>query len=519
MALSFNQLCFDIWNPNYERKGIKKEFKPIFTRYIGIPTTIEDYQNVLKTLVSNIEKNSTISIYFDNQIQFEANFNLINYINGELPKIDTNNIKNDDIVIFDKSINQIFINSLNYVIQIADKIEHFSNQSIKNNFISKLIIWTYTYIKNIDFTSDKNPKCIYYGNINRHEIYFLILLYRMTFDVIFINPLKSDYWNEIDIDKLSEEKKYNFIQPVKSLKEEIIKGHIIEYNESYLYQVEQQIDIELYTDGIYKPWQLMNKYPIPITKKNSLIDLQNNWNQPAKVRDGFCVKNNDVYIPCFFMKINGENKERKEYIELVKQCMNASIIKIETTNKLFNNWNEYESQMFSLTFSQLNDGTFLIDDLKKLPFYNFSRFNKNIQNLLLEKMNEFIKEKKDYVITLEKNNLLRFVMNVLFLNEDIIRLINNFDYANDIPKLILFLENENTLSEDTILLLGYLHRIGLDILIFDPSGMFHMDYILSENFITNIRLDLMNYNETLENIKNEESKSNSWFSKFKKAFK
>ena len=75
---------------------------------------------------------------------------------------------------------------------------------MRNNFITKLIVWTYTYAKNIKYDSSINPKCIYYGNIERHEIYFLIMLYKMGYDVIYINPLKEEFWSEIEEDRLSE---------------------------------------------------------------------------------------------------------------------------------------------------------------------------------------------------------------------------------------------------------------------------------------------------------------------------
>lgn len=500
------EICFNIWNSNYERKGIQKEFKPIFVRYIGIPN-MEEYRDILKTVVCKINENQKISLKFDNQIPFNADFNIINYINMELPNIDMNHIKNEDIVIFNNmKINEQFICALNYVIQIALQKENFVNETTKNNFITKLIIWSYSYLREIDFTQDKNPKCVYYGNITRHEIYFLILLYKLSFDVVFINPLKDEYWDEIDIDKLSEIKKYNLIAPIRTLQEETKNGNVIEYNESYLYQVEKQVDSLLYTSGVYKPWQLRGYQTRSITKKTNIIDLQNNWNQPAKVREGFSVKNNIVSIPCFYVKIDGVNKENKEYIKFVKECISATIVNVKTNDNFFSNWDCYYNQMYTLTFSQLNDRTFLKDEIKKLPFYQFSKFSKETQDLLLEKMNEFIK-----TTTLEKDSLLKFVMNLLFINEDIIKLIDNFDYANDIPKLIVFLENENVLSQDSVLLLNYLHTIGLDILIFNPSGMFHIENAI----LTNIRLDIMNYHQTINEITNKDS----FLKKVKKIFK
>ena len=78
-----------------------------------------------------------------------------------------------EIVIFNNSeTNFKFLNALEYIISIACKKENFLNENVRNNFITKLIVWAYTYAKNIQYDDSINPKCIYYGNIQRHEIYF-----------------------------------------------------------------------------------------------------------------------------------------------------------------------------------------------------------------------------------------------------------------------------------------------------------------------------------------------------------
>jgi len=49
-----------------------------------------------------------------------------------------------------------------------------------------------------------NNKCIYYGDISENDSYFLILLYRMMFDVIYINPIPdTDVFEKTDRDRLS----------------------------------------------------------------------------------------------------------------------------------------------------------------------------------------------------------------------------------------------------------------------------------------------------------------------------
>ena len=97
-------------------------------------------------------------------------------------------------------------------------------------------------------------------------------------------------------------------------------------------------------------------------------------------------------------------------------------------------------------------------------------------------------------------------MNILYLNDKIVRMIDNFDFANDIPKIILFLENENQITNDTMMILAFLHQIGFDIVIFDPSGANSIDSLIHSNIYSNIRLDFMKYDLSFEETQKKEKK-------------
>ena len=139
-----------------ERSDSNYYFEPCFYRVIGVEDS-HNYNNILKTLNDRIEEYKDITLLFENSIPM---------------------LGEQDIVLFDdENINRIFLESLDYIIPLSIKNENFFNENIRNNFITKLIVWTYSFVKNINFNSDFNPKCIYYGQISRHEIYFLIMLH------------------------------------------------------------------------------------------------------------------------------------------------------------------------------------------------------------------------------------------------------------------------------------------------------------------------------------------------------
>lgn len=500
---SLKQICFEIWNDNITRQGIKTEFKPVFLRYIGIDNNNE-YNDVLATFIDKVNANKDISILFENEIPFPQNFNLMSAVSEALNTIDVSHFKDNDVVIFqDATLNHIFTEALNNVLSIVLVKENFANISMRNSFITKLIMWAYEYMKNIKFNTNKNPKCIYYGNISHHEIYFLLLLYRMTFDVIYINPLKDGDFEMLDTDHLSTLVSSSFIMPVDTLANRTVNAKVLTYDESYLYQMQTQIDNTLYGNGVYKPWQLRNYTPFAITKQSTLIDLEQNINEPAKVRDGFSVNEKTVHIPCFFMKIDGIYKDQEVYNQLIAKCISNNISEIFTTQDFVMPWKNED--MYSLAFTQLSNGMFDIEEIKKLSFYTYSKYKTEIQNLLLNKINETISSD---ILHIEqtKENILRYAMMLLNLNERLIRLIDNFDFANDIVKVIVFLENNQTLTNDTMMVLAFLHTIGIDILIFDPSGMTNTDIIISSNILSNIRLDYMKYDLTFADTKKKQKK-------------
>ena len=97
--------------------------------------------------------------------------------------------------------------------------------------------------------------------------------------------------------------------------------------------------------------------------------------------------------------------------------------------------------------------------------------------------------------------MLQLLVLVLHINEDIIRLVDNFDFTQHIPKVVIFLNNEDKLSDNMLLLLGFLHKIGLDIIIFNPSGLFNTSKVIRPERINVTRLQQIKYDVEYRNLK------------------
>ena len=112
-----------------------------------------------------------------------------------------------------------------------------------------------------------------------------------------------------------------------------------------------------------------------------------------------------------------------------------------------------------------------------------------MQDLLLNKFNQFIKENKILKMSFDKKLSLKLLALILYLNESIIRIIDNFDFVFSIPKIVIYLNGEDTINEWMVILLCYLHNIGIDIVIFNPSGSFNINKYIKEDKIVINRLE------------------------------
>lgn len=507
MSIGLKNACFNIWKTTFERKGIQSEFKPLFTRFIGVEN-INEYNNVLKTLQIKFEQNKDNCISFDGEIPLEANFDLINSVKKELQTMNINDIEHQDIVLFaDPELNSLFLRALAYSVKLAISNENFFNESQRNNFIMKLIMWTFTYLSPLKIDTHSVPKCLYYGNISKHEIYFLILLSKIDFDVLYINPLKEEFWSDIDKDGLSELHKNNQILQVETYKSRCSQGNEIQYTESSTLQFEREIQDELFTGtGVYRSWQFRDGTTKAVFVNSSIIDVDNNWNEMAKVRTGFTTQGKTVTVPYFFHLIDGEYRNLSEYSNLVHKLSKADNTLFLLNGDLgvpapYNN-----EDKFQLTFCMLSNGLLNLEEVQKLDFYKYKKYKPEVQNFILNKINETISDNSLFTNSLTKDSKLDLMMLLLNLDERIIRQIDSFDFTEYVPKLTIFLENENELKDDILYLIAFLSKVGFDIVIFNPSGLFNLSTIINPERYNSERLDTVKYDRTYDSLKLKDKK-------------
>ncbi len=264
---------------------------------------------------------------------------------------------------------------------------------------------------------------------------------------------------------------------------------------------------------MFKPWQFRGGFTKSVLFDTILEDIYAYYNEPSKLREGFEVEQNIVKIPCFFKKIDGEYYDINQYHELVRYSIESS-----PHTLFFNNGNiskdvGVSGDMYQLMFCQLSDGTFDIEEIKKLDIYKFGRYSIETQNFLLNKFNETIQRNDLFVNKLDKEDCLNLLVLLLSLDESIVRLIDNFDFVNNVPKIVIYLDNEDIISKKMLMLLGYMHNIGIDIIIFNPSALCNISNVINNERFNQIRLDNINYKSQYKHLQSNKNKQNV-FSKF-----
>ena len=456
--------------------------------FFNIQGADNSFEMDIANLKSKIELNMDLIILFENEIPLEPNFQLIHAIKNELVSMDITSLSNQDITVFDSIVyNKKFLDALEVTVNLAFTELSFFNENSKYDFITKLILWTNTYIKRIrvdDMTL--NPKCFYVGEISQQEQFFLLLLFLLEFDIVYINPKQINSLNKLSyISNRIEviEGNYLELKPFKEYKP-------LQFNrvETSTKRIKREVHKEIFDSDIEKETVIK-----PIIIEASDIDICTLINEETRMRPGFKRLDNTVYNPTFFSFIGGIHKNSGEYYELVNKGVDAENAKLFINNIVVKKNDDF---VFRLVFYLLNDNTFDIDKILNDNTFILNKYGKDFTKFIIKRMNAFIRNMDDeFNFEINTNLILTFSYIIFSLDQEMIKNIRLIERSSDIiknPKIILFLEKLNTIENITLLVLRFFFELGFDILIFDPSDNFENTKIMKTN-LNYIRLESISY--------------------------
>ena len=508
-----------------------------FCELIGLAS--ESSYNDTLALFNHKLKDTGKGIILSDTIPKPSDIHLIQSILQELTNMRIGNYVNEDINLTASStLNAKLRQALDEMIALAIRQESFPNETIRNNFIAKLMIWCSLYIDSLDFNQDTPPKCLFYGPLKRHEVYFLMLLAIIGMDVVYFNPTNDATLRSIDTVGKCQTITLGSLSPtLVSFEERISKGVVVEKVTTYAKKATHELEQTLYQDtGIYKPWQFSDGTTRPIIMDSVIEDTLTYWNEEAKLRPGFKTQGKVVYTPAFFTKINGVYRDINEYYELIdklkqaKKCVFYQTPHLTTvgtsfgqtrtiqyhnmpTQNMGQNLAQFNQQdLYSLAFCLNPDQTIKRDAIKEHILYKkMLSLRGDLQEFILSKLEETFSSSNlaFFNFNITDKERVRLMAALFTADERLINLIDSYDFTSDVPKLILYVNSREPFNQDDAMLLGLMRTIGIDVILLSPNGANNIELVISDKFINQIKLDEFVYDLELK----APSKKGSFFSK------
>lgn len=357
--------------------------------------------------------------------------------------------------------------------------EGLKSQELRRVLVD-VIKWTFNHLSEKWHHANPEqsmPKFLWYGNTNRSNYYFLYYLAQLGCDIIFFSPSGEDVFEEMDTihDKVFMHKYPEMKLPEPFPTEKRRRSSTVAYRASR--EIESILNHE--GSGLYKPWQLRDYTPLSVTLKTTYDELFILIKEKAMIRPNFEVKNGQVKVPAIFAKVQGVSKNRKEYwdrLQAISEFEHSLLIRrFPFTNNVNNDFRFHYRNALG------NNG--LLDPQKMVSahYWKYQHLPGGLQNGIATAIRNICA--RPYIKAIHREDA-EELSTYLFtqgmqIPVSILKLMQKFDYSQDVPKLILYNNELNgTMTRTDAALLLLLNQFGIDIVLYNPPG--HNDL---ENFI------------------------------------
>ncbi len=335
------------------------------------------------------------------------------------------------------------------------------------------------------------PVLIYFGFCkNSAESLLLKFFAKLPVDVVVINPTNNSLVDKkcILTDDLLLDIKLNNSLDLTEFPTEITNMNIATAG----FYAEKELEEMLYQGtGLYR--DLQHEKATAITLKTMYEEINLYWKLDVKLREGFEVINNEVLMPTFFAKINGiKNEDVAEYFKEISSLVDKDTIVITEPRFYFKS-----TENFDTTYAFRNN-EFKKQNIVRNKNYKYGIFRETIQLHILDKL-EYMLEHK-YILgtysTGVEHDVVRVVMN---LHERFASLIHDMDFTKSNPKVVLINNGEMEYPLEEVITLVFLHLIGVDIIVFVPTGYRIMERHLKPGLFVEHNIGKFMYDVTLPN--------------------
>lgn len=485
--------------PNYSLENGTIQIGQILGKFLGIPVDADDYYNQLFDYANNTEWD--LHLLSDesldkaiNNAHFQSIQKVIN-LNQE-QKLSINRftafldgeqlLLKSSVPVVHRKLREAMINTL----ELYAKIE---KDGLKNHELRRVLVdivkWTINHLKQLLEHADPQkamPKFLWYGDFNKSHQYFLLYLVKLGCDIIIFHPQGKDI-----LAGVLEEPVFTHHFP-NNLPAEPFPKEKQSRKTTVAYRASKEIETILNQEGtgLYKPWQLRDYMPTSITLKTTYDELFILCKEIAMIRPDFEVKNGQVKIPSIFAKIQGVSKNRKEYwdrLQSISQLDNSLLIR-----KLPFTISSTSDFRFHYRNALGRDGFLNPENMMQSHYWPYSFLSTGLQKGIAHAIRKICEKPGLKPLPMEGLEDVKMYLftQAMFIQKNIIQLLERFDYSQHIPKLIIY-NNELTgaLSRSDAALLLLLNRFGIDIVLYNPPGHNDIENYLDERLYDKHWLD------------------------------
>ncbi|WNF21416.1 YceG family protein [Mesobacillus jeotgali] len=480
--------------PFYKKEGTNTQIGQVVASFIGIPHDEEAYYNQLYDCVHS--------------------HGLILLSDSSLKKIDVTDhiqsIQQISRVVKEQSLSiRDFVSQLDKG-RLQPNVENFQiNRQIREAAIKMIELYTNTekegleskefffvlndvinWIFHLESELKKAdpdlrmPAFLWYGNFRKSHQLLIYFLIEMGCDLVSFNPAGNDILSIGEQEKLKI--CFHAFPEISTL--EPFPEEVRMKTTTVAFRASKEIEKILDCDGtvIYKPWQLRDYNPNAITLKTTYDEMFLVAGEKAMFRPHFDLQTKVVKIPVIFAKVNGVTSNRREYWNRLHGLIlqeNTYLVKSLPFSQGANN-------DFRFHYQKLldNDGLLNLEKMAGAHYWKYSHLPAGLQKGLASAIRNICAAPKLKPRNSEKvDDVKVYLFNqAMQIPEMILKMLQKFDYSQNVPKLILFNNQLNgSLTRPDAALLLLLNQFGIDIVIFNPAGQSDIEnYIDQSAFVS-----------------------------------
>ena len=478
--------------PLYKEENGVITFGQVLVKLFGVPADEDEYYNQLFDWVNQDDSrlvlisNDHLDRVFDNQ-HFQAIQRVLNLlqeqnlsVNRFVAFLDGENL------LLKSSVPSIHRKLREGMIKVVERFAETEPNGLKSSDLRRVLVdvikWSINHLApKLEACSDEDrlPQFLWYGTGSKSQAYFLTYLTSLGCDLIVVSPNGADIFTQIPGEGPPA---FTHIYPQTKEAEEF-PTEKRRRTATVAYRASKEIESILNHEGsgLYKPWQLRDYTPSSVTLKTTYDELFLLEKEKAMIRPNFEVSNGVVKIPSIFAKVFGVSSNRKEYWDRMH-----SLVNVEHA-LLIKNFPFTRAVVSDYRFHYQNaldrEGKLDIDKMMASNYWSYNRLPIGLQKGIASSI-RIICDKprlKRLPNETEEEAAIFLFTQGLIIPADILKLLQKFDYSQEVPSVILFKTELNGLftREDAAILL-LLNSFGVDVIVYNPPGHTDIETFIQE---------------------------------------